>query len=132
MAPRHAATDREVIQHRLAVRNFLAWVMQVPIVGDHLGTALVSLLQTMHLYRSRDADSITDLTRYLDTQGYTFLINQPAHALAMLQLAEHARLQDLYTQAFAHCVGMGDGVISNSEYPVSFFLKWLSHNRFFF
>lgn len=118
IAPRKSATSREMLQHRLAVRNLLAWVMDKPLVGEHLGTAMISLLQTMQLYRSRGADNSTDLTNYLMDQGYFVFNDSVSHSLAAMQLAEYCSMDDLYVRAFAHTAGMSDLAMTCSEYQV--------------
>jgi hypothetical protein len=87
-------------------------------VGDHLGHALVGLMNNMHEFRSADADNFDDLMNYLDEEGYLDIRGQPNHALAMLHFAEVFQMRDIYIDAFAHCVGMSDRLFLSSEYQV--------------
>lgn len=118
IAPRQSATHREMLQHRLAIRNLLAWVIGKPLVGEHLGTAMISLLQTMQLYRSRGADNGVDIMSYLGEQGYLFFEDCPSHSSAAIQLSEYCSMDDLYLRSFAHTVGMSERARSCSEYHV--------------
>lgn len=56
---------------------------------------------------------------YFDEEGYLSMADQPNHALAMLQLAEFFEFGELYTRAFAHCVGMSDRLNTSSLYKVT-------------
>lgn len=85
-------------------------------VGQTLGSALVQLLHSMRESRSGIKDNMADLMDYLDEEGYLDLSNQPVNALAMLQLAETYQIKELYTRAFAHCVGMSDQLFDFAEY----------------
>ncbi|EQL02861.1 hypothetical protein OCS_01423 [Ophiocordyceps sinensis CO18] len=117
--PPPSTLDRKrVADHHLATRNLLAWVTKGSIVGQHLGTALVTLFRSMHESRSPVADSVRDLVDYLDDKGYMSMTNQPHRALALLTLAETFQLRDLYVRAFVHCVGMRERLGASSEYQV--------------
>lgn len=89
------------------------------VVGDHLGTALIGLVNTMEEFREDEADNLHDLLDYLDEEGYLDMRSQPDHALAILHLAEVFELSELYIEAFTHCVGMSDRLFKHSEYSVS-------------
>ncbi|KAI9902435.1 hypothetical protein N3K66_001787 [Trichothecium roseum] len=103
---------------RVAVRNIFAWAFQRSLVGEHLGPALVELLDSMHEYRSEGCDNDQDMMSYLDEEGYLDIANQPDHALAMLYMAETLKMRDLYIRAFVHCVGMHHQLYSSSEYEI--------------
>lgn len=113
------ATRSEALQYHISTRNFFAWVFRRSVVGDQLGTSLIGLLSTMKEWREDAADNLKDLLDYLDEEGYLDVRNQPAHALAILHLAEALQLKDLYVEAFAHCVGMSERLYKHSEYSVS-------------
>lgn len=104
--------------HHLATRNLLAWAVRGSMVGEHLGYALVALLHSMHEFRAGVEDNLGDLLVYLDEEGYLSLADQPSHAMALLFLAESFQLGELYTRAFAHCVGMSERLSSSTEYHV--------------
>lgn len=88
-------------------------------VGENLGGALITLMHSMHEFRSKHADNVQDLMDYLDEEGYLNLRNHPIHALAVLHLAETFQLRDMYIDAFAHCCGMSDQLFTVPEYQVS-------------
>ncbi|KAI1097282.1 hypothetical protein F4804DRAFT_351847 [Jackrogersella minutella] len=99
--------------YHLATRNFIAYVFGRSMVGEHLGPTLVTLLHSMHEFRTEDVDNVRDLMSYLDEEGYLNFRNNPTHALAAIHLAEFFQLRDLYIDAFAHCCGM------SSQLPIS-------------
>lgn len=117
-APRATEKGRAMMFH-MATRNFFAWVCGRSLVGAHLGSALIELLKTMEEWRTPGQDNVQDIVTYMDEEGYADLNSQPEHALAILRFAEHFRFKDLYIDAFAHCVGMYDSLITSPEYEVS-------------
>ncbi|KAM3519403.1 hypothetical protein NHJ13051_007531 [Beauveria bassiana] len=110
------STRSEIARQHLSIRNLLAWMTGLPLVGTHLGGEIVTLFQNMVTYRPLDTDSTADLLVYLETAGYLDIVAQPDHALAILHIAEYLRHQDLYTRAFVHCVGMGEQLYRSTEY----------------
>lgn len=118
--PAPAAANRsEAVQYHLIIRNFFAWVTRRSVVGRHLGNALIGLTEAMDEFRDPDVDNIGDLFAYLDEEGYLDMGNQPDHALAMLHLSESLQMREMYTDAFAHCVGMSEHLYKHHEYSVS-------------
>ncbi|KZF24987.1 hypothetical protein L228DRAFT_59765 [Xylona heveae TC161] len=118
-APADASREESFLFH-LGTRNFFAWLFGKPLVGSHLGTALVDLLDRMNMYRSETEDNMKDLTQYLDEEGYTDFRECPDHALSLLYFAEHYQLKNLWTDAFVHCVGMSQRLWLSEEFePIS-------------
>lgn len=119
---------QQAYQFHLATRNFFAFVFRRSLVGEHLGTALINLVETMQAFRPPQVDNFADLMSYMDEEGYLYFKCQPSHALAALHLAEVLRVRDLYIDAFAHCCGMSEQLFLGPEYQVptllpSFFPK---------
>ncbi|KAM3515298.1 hypothetical protein MY11210_001039 [Beauveria gryllotalpidicola] len=110
------STRSEIARQHLSIRNLLAWMTGLPLVGTHLGGEIVTLFQNMVTYRPLDADSTADLLAYLEVAGYLDIVAQPDHALAILYVAEYLRHRDLYTRAFVHCVGMREQLYRSTEY----------------
>lgn len=108
----------EAFLYHTATRNFFAWVFGKPLVGTHLGGALVGLLNSMNEFRSAGEDNVQAVMDYMDEEGYAEMRNQPNHALAILFFAEHFHFKDLWIDAFAHCVGMNDKLISSTGFEV--------------
>ncbi|KAM7188594.1 hypothetical protein V8F33_010559 [Rhypophila sp. PSN 637] len=100
----------------MAIRNLFAWVFRRSMVGQHLGVALVWLLNTMSQLRCPGEDNMADLLSYIDEEGYLDMRNQPIHALAILHFAEYYQCKSLYINAFTHCVGMSDRLFVVPEY----------------
>ncbi|TVY33012.1 hypothetical protein LSUB1_G007807 [Lachnellula subtilissima] len=110
-APSTAETGQAFLYH-LATRNLFAWVFGKPLVGTHLGGALVGLLNSLNEFRSGGQDNLQAIIDYMDEEGYADMRNQPDHALAILFFAEHFQFKDLWIDAFAHCVGMNEKLFS--------------------
>lgn len=113
------ANKLQAYWYHLELRNLFAWIFRRSVVGEHLGHTIVALANTLERYRQPGADDRQDLLAYLDEEGYLDLRNQPAHALALLHLAETFQLSDIYLEAFAHCAGMSDRLHRHNEYSVS-------------
>jgi hypothetical protein len=94
--------------YHIATRNLFAWIFGKPLVGSHLGGALVGLLNSLSELRPQGGNNAQDIMDYMAEQGYADMRSQPDHALAILFFAEHFRFKDLWIDAFAHCVGMHD------------------------
>lgn len=116
ISPPPMADKRQMLDFYLAIRNLFAWMFRKPVVGEHLGSALITLMDSMREFRSPDVDNVEDIMRYLEEEGYLDMANQPMHALAMVHLAEYYKLRDLYISAFAHCAGMSDCLYALPEY----------------
>jgi len=110
---------QESLQWHIATRNFFAWLIGKPIVGDRLGPSIVRLLERMNAFREQTVDNVGDLLTYLTRIGYARVTDRPDHALAMLLFAETTRLKDVWLNAFVHCVGMNDVIVNSAEYEVS-------------
>jgi hypothetical protein len=118
--PAPAGSDKhQSFKYHVATRNFFAFICRRSLVGEHLGIALVSLMEKMYEFRTPGVDNTTDILSYMDEEGYLDLKNQPSHALAVLHLAEVFQLRDMYIDAFAHCSGMSDQLFFGPEYQVS-------------
>lgn len=117
--PAPPGSDRQqAYTYHLTTRNLFAFIFRRSLVGEHLGVALINLLHTMQESRTADADNVADLMSYMDEEGYLDIKDRPAHALAMLHLAETFQFRELYVEAFAHCCGMKDRIFLISEYQV--------------
>ncbi|CZR66173.1 uncharacterized protein PAC_16074 [Phialocephala subalpina] len=107
--PAPADVERgEAFLYHTATRNLFAWIFGKPLVGNHLGGALVGLLNSMVEFRSLGEDNIEAIMDYMDEEGYADMRNSPDHALAILFFAEHFHFKDLWIDAFAHCSGMNE------------------------
>lgn len=116
--PPPKANKEDSLRYHIATRNFFAWVFRRSIVGEHLGLALIGLLNSMAEFRSPGEENLNDLLGYMDEEGYLDFRNQPIHALALLHFAESLKLKDLYVDAFTHCVGMSEQLFAIPEYQV--------------
>jgi hypothetical protein len=113
------ADKKQALDFHLAVRNLFSWVYRRSMVGQHLGSALIALMDSMREFRSPGVDNVEDILSYADEEGYLEMASQPVHALAMLHFAEYSQLKDLYVNAFAHCAGMADCLYTLPGYQVS-------------
>ncbi|KAK3940213.1 hypothetical protein QBC46DRAFT_128842 [Diplogelasinospora grovesii] len=116
-APSNADKD-EALQHHVATRNFFAWVFRKSMVGEHLGVALIGLMNSMEELRCPGGSNMDDMLSYLDEEGYLDMRNQPTHALSMLHFAEYFQFKEMYIDSFTHCVGMCDRLFAIPEYQM--------------
>ncbi|EMC91061.1 hypothetical protein BAUCODRAFT_28225 [Baudoinia panamericana UAMH 10762] len=108
-------TRDQAYKYHLTTRNFFAYATSQPIVGETLGSALVDLLDRVRSWQPQTA-ALANFTSYCQGQGYLNMAENIDHALACLSLAEHARLADLWTEAFVHSVGMHERLGLSQEY----------------
>jgi hypothetical protein len=116
--PPPTAERGEACLYHTATRNFFAWVFGKSLVGNHLGGALVGLLNSMSQFRSVGEDNVQAIMDYMDKEGYADMRSQPDHALAILFFAEHFHFRDLWIDAFAHCTGMNERLITSPGFEV--------------
>ena len=108
----------EAFHWHITTRNFFAYLFQKPLIGTHLGQAIIDLRERLRTFRSEDVDNEQDLHLYLEELGYLEFAHNPDNALAVLSYAEHYQLRDMWIDAFAHCVGMNDVLSMSSEFEV--------------
>ena len=123
-APEDSSRE-EAFRWHLTTRNFLAWMTKKPLVGRALGGALIDLLHRMQILRP-NADNTGDLISYTKELGYMDFTHCPEYALGLLRFAEHYQIKSVWTDAFAHCVGMAEILHSSPEISVSADLVRLS------
>jgi hypothetical protein len=116
-APEEASREESFDWH-ITTRNFFAFVLGQPLVGRNMGQAFVDLLERMELFRSKQVNNHEDFLSYAENQGYRDLVECTDYALASLYYAERYKLRDVWIDAFAHCVGMGDSIALSPEYSV--------------
>lgn len=122
--PAPAAAEREqAFLYHVATRNFFAWMFGKPLVGTHLGGAIVGLLNSMNEFRTEGEDNVEAILEYLEGEVYADMRNSPDHALAVLYFAEHFRFRDMWIDAFAHCCGMNDILITSVGFDVSIYFQ---------
>ena len=114
-APENLSRE-EAFKYHLTTRNFFAWALGKPLVGDGLGPSLIALLERMNEYRTNQEDNTEDFVQYIDNQDYSDFRECPDHALAVLQFAEHFNIRDLWIDAFVHCTGMNNDLASSGEF----------------
>jgi hypothetical protein len=116
-APQELSKD-EAFTYNVTTRNFFALMFRKPMVGSHLGRALIAVLERLNTYRPENTRN-EDILTYMDNQGYTDFRECADHALAALQFAEHCRIEELWGDAFAHCTGMSMCLPASGEFEVS-------------
>ncbi|KAK4500312.1 hypothetical protein PRZ48_008501 [Zasmidium cellare] len=105
-APAHL-TRQEASLYHIGTRNYFAFLLSKPVVGESLGRSLAQLAQRIEEWQP-EAVSSTALLDYCQEQGYLDFSENVDYALASLYLAEQARINSIWVDAFAHCVGMQD------------------------
>ncbi|KAL5117705.1 hypothetical protein ACEQ8H_004453 [Pleosporales sp. CAS-2024a] len=121
-----SASREEAFDWHITTRNFFAYVLGRPLVGRNMGQAFVDLLERMMLFRYEHANNHQEFLSYAENQGYRDLVECTDYALASLYYAEQYKLRQVWVDAFAHCVGMGDSIDRSPEYaPISRLTKAL-------
>ncbi|KAK6383522.1 hypothetical protein LTS17_002814 [Exophiala oligosperma] len=110
----------ETFDHHVTTRNFFAWLYNRPLAGRTLGKALVELKKRIDDYRADDSSqNKLEVVSYAENQRYLDFRECVDHSLAALHLAENLRIEDLWVDAFSHCVGMSHrGLRSSIEYAM--------------
>jgi hypothetical protein len=108
-------TREQAFAYHLTTRNFFAYALGRPVVGERLGTALAGLLDRIKEWLP-GATAETDFLGYCQRQGYQDTARKVEHAVACLSLAEYSKLKDLWMDSFVHCVGMHEQLEFCSEY----------------
>lgn len=118
-APPQAGLDA-TLDHHTTTRNFFAWLYNIPLAGRALGPSLIDLSKRVDSYRSAEKErNRNDLLSYVESQRYFDLRECVDHSLAALCFAEYLREENLWIDAFAHCVGLGHrGLVESIEYEV--------------
>ena len=95
----------------------------MPLAGKALGKAVVGVLERINVYRpGHEAQNRLDIVSYVELQRYLDFRECADHALAALHFAESFEMEDLWVDAFAHCVGLNHCLHESLEYKVSFSL----------
>ncbi|KIW19984.1 hypothetical protein PV08_00559 [Exophiala spinifera] len=116
----YGAGLEEIFDHHITTRNFFAWLYNRPLAGRTLGKALVELKRRIDVYRPDDSSqNKLEVVSYAESQRYLDFRECVDHALAALHLAENLEIEDLWVDAFSHCVGMSHrGLRSSIEYAM--------------
>ena len=113
-------TSREdPFRWHVTTRNFFAFLLGKPLVGEHMGQAFVDLQERLQIFRPESSNNHQEFLDYAENQGYRDLVECTDYALANLFYAEHYKMKDVWMDAFAHCVGMNDSLALSPEYCVS-------------
>jgi hypothetical protein len=109
-------TREQAYTYHVTTRNYFALLTNQALVGEKLGLALIDLWRrTKEWQPAENATSI--MLSYCEHQGYLSLAENVTHATAILTFAERAQIQELWTNAFVHCVGMHDRLDLSGDYP---------------
>ena len=95
----------------------------MPLAGRALGPSLIALLERIELYRPYEhAQNRAEVIAFAESQKYLDFRECVDHALAILCFAEYLQEDSLWTDAFAHCVGLSHrGLRESVEYEVRYF-----------
>ncbi|KAF1832725.1 hypothetical protein BDW02DRAFT_410977 [Decorospora gaudefroyi] len=103
----------------ITTRNFFAFLLGKPLVGEHMGQAFADLQERLHIFRPNHINNHQDFLDYAENQGYRDLVECTDYALASLFYAERYKLRDVWVDAFAHCVGMNDSLVLSPEFTLT-------------
>jgi hypothetical protein len=122
----------ESFSWHITTRNFFAFLLDKPLVGSHLGKAIVDLQDRLQLFRTGEADNIKDMATYMESVGYLEFNHCADYALAVLYYAEHFKYHEMWIDAFCHCIGMNDILHTSLEFevgsPLEFETKVVANN----
>ncbi|KAI6838133.1 hypothetical protein KC327_g1750 [Hortaea werneckii] len=113
-APAHLSREQAYLYH-LTTRNFFAYATSRPVVGERLSSSLLDLLERIREWQPKSA-ALANFASYCQDQGYEDMAENADHAVACLIVAEHAKIKDLWREAFVHCVGMHEQIYHSPEY----------------
>jgi len=116
--PASEDSSQDSFRQHITTRNFFAFLLGKPLVGDHMGQAFVDLQERLQHFRPSHANNHQDFLDYAENQGYRDLVECTDYALASLFYAEHYKLRYTWVDAFAHCVGMSESLVLSPEYVV--------------
>lgn len=116
-APDYASRE-DAFKWHVTTRNFFAFLLGKPLVGQHMGRTFVDLQERIQLFRSGHLDNHHDFLQYAEDQGYRDFAECTDYALASLFYAEAYKLRPAWIDAFAHCVGMNESLSLSPEYAV--------------
>lgn len=105
----------DAFSYHITTRNFFAYAVGKPVVGERLSSALTDLWRRLRDWLPRSA-LLSNMSNYLEKQGYSKFAENPEHALACLKFAEIARSRDIWIDAFVHCVGMHERLFLSPEF----------------
>ncbi|KAK4615349.1 hypothetical protein CLAFUW4_10289 [Fulvia fulva] len=114
-APTELARSEAFLYH-VGTRNYFAYLLDRPLVGETLGQALADLAHRIEAWSPASVGT-TAFLEYCQEQGYLDFANSPDYALAGMHFAELARIKHVWIDAFAHCVGMRDQLDNSPEAP---------------
>ncbi|KAI7451854.1 hypothetical protein KC336_g58 [Hortaea werneckii] len=113
-APAHLSREQAYLYH-LTTRNFFAYATSRPVVGERLSSSLLDLLERIREWQPKSA-ALANFANYCRDQGYEDMAENADHAVACLIVAEHAKIKDLWREAFVHCVGMHEQIYHSPEW----------------
>jgi hypothetical protein len=108
----------DIFDWHVTTRNYFAFCLGKSIVGRSLGESLIALHKRLELWRPSNRKNTSDLVEYARVVGYLSFAHCPDFALAALLVAETYRLDDLWIDAFTHCVGMFEMLSISGELQV--------------
>ncbi len=116
--PPEDASREDSFKWHISTRNFFAYLLDKPLVGETMGQAFVDLQERLELLRPEVSRNQKDFLNYADKMGYRDFFDCTDLALANLFYAEHYKLKDVWIDAFAHCVGMHESLVLSPEFSV--------------
>lgn len=98
-----------LLRHYITIRNVFACIFDSYCVGlvEDDSSLLSDLVDRMLMYfEGAEAGLGTKLSEFIIKSGLWDVTNDPIKAVDLLHLADRYEMREIYTEAFAHCVGM--------------------------
>ena len=108
LPPPEDASKMMILRHHITTRNFLALLLNKPLVGLTFYQALVDLETRLKLYMPKGTDCTRLLIKYLIRNQLHNVSNDPAAAAGLLAWSEDPEVhwQEGWREGFVHCCGM--------------------------
>jgi hypothetical protein len=98
-------TRAEAFSYHIGTRNYFAYLLRKPIVGEDFGVSLAHLWKRIEVWQPHSSASDV-FQEYCREQGYLNLAGNLDYASAALYWSELARARNVWIEAFVHCVAM--------------------------
>ena len=102
------ASRIEILRHHITTRNFLALLLNKPLVGLTFCQALIDLHERLLVLLPRETSCTDVIIRFLTGISLHNISNNPAAAAGLLAYSEDAEVQwrEGWREGFVHCSGM--------------------------
>ncbi len=104
----NGASRNEILRHHITTRNFLALLVNKPLVGLTFYQALIDLHERLMVFMPRESNCTDTIGEFLTRNCLHNICNDPAAAAGLLAYGEDDEVQwpEGWREGFVHCSGM--------------------------